>query len=114
MTGFDARQAAFEAKYHHDEEMKFRVNARRAHLLAEWAGAKMGITGHDLEAYVARLGDIAFKHPSDSALVDAITEDFAARAMDVSRHRVEKQLDELDAVAREQLGANSAPQDEQA
>ena len=37
MTQFDDRQRAFESKFAHDEEMKFRLVARRNRLLGEWA-----------------------------------------------------------------------------
>lgn len=104
MTAFDDRKASFEAKFHHDEELRFRVNARRAHLLADWAAAERGLTGAEKDAYVARLGEVAFQHPNDSALIDAIETDFAAHKVDVSRHRIEKQLDDATIQAQEQLG----------
>jgi hypothetical protein len=47
MTDFNDRERAFEAKFVHDEEMQFRIIARRNRLLGEWAGAKMGLTRRD-------------------------------------------------------------------
>lgn len=37
MTTFEDRERAFEAKYAHDEEFRFRMTARRDKLFAEWA-----------------------------------------------------------------------------
>ena len=48
MTQFDNRERAFETKFAHDEEMKFRITARRNRLLGEWAARPMGLT--DAEA----------------------------------------------------------------
>ena len=44
MTQFDDRERAFETKFAHDEEMKFRIIARRNRLLGEWAARQMGLT----------------------------------------------------------------------
>ncbi len=48
MTTFDDREKAFEAQYEHDEQLKFKVNARRNKLLGLWAAKLMGIDGADL------------------------------------------------------------------
>ena len=44
MTTFDEREQAFEGKFAHDQEMAFRVTARRNRLLGQWAAAQMGLT----------------------------------------------------------------------
>ena len=44
MTTFDDRENAFENKFAHDQEMSFRVTARRNKLVGQWAAAKMGLT----------------------------------------------------------------------
>src|SRR5437762_11538278 len=44
MTQFDDRERAFESKFAHDEEMKFRITARRNRLLGEWAARLMSLT----------------------------------------------------------------------
>ena len=44
MTQFDDRERAFETKFAHDEEMKFRITARRNRLLGEWAARQMGLS----------------------------------------------------------------------
>jgi len=51
MTQFDDRERAFESKFAHDEEMKFRITARRNRLLGEWAARQMGLTQAEAEAY---------------------------------------------------------------
>lgn len=43
MTTFDDREHDFEAKFVHDEELRFRINARRNHMIAEWAVAQIGL-----------------------------------------------------------------------
>jgi hypothetical protein len=42
MTQFDDRERAFESKFAHDEEMRFRIIARRNRLLGESAARQIG------------------------------------------------------------------------
>ena len=51
MTTFDDRENAFENKFAHDEEMKFRAEARRNKLLGLWAADLMGKSGAEADAY---------------------------------------------------------------
>ena len=51
MTQFDDRERAFEAKFARDEEMQFRIIARRNRLLGEWAARLMGLSDVESEAY---------------------------------------------------------------
>ncbi|MFM6854177.1 MAG: DUF1476 domain-containing protein, partial [Sphingopyxis sp.] len=51
MTGFDDRERAFETKFARDEEMQFRVTARRNRLLGAWAAEKMGLTPEETDSY---------------------------------------------------------------
>ena len=45
MTTFDDREKDFEARYKHDQELQFKVKARRNRLLGMWAAGKMGLSG---------------------------------------------------------------------
>ncbi|MBO9396944.1 DUF1476 domain-containing protein [Shimia sp. R9_2] len=51
MTTFDDREAAFEAKFAHDEEIKFKAEARANKLLGLWAADLQDKFGEDAEAY---------------------------------------------------------------
>ena len=53
MTTFDDREKAFENKFAHDEEMKFKAEARRNKLVGMWAAGVLGKTGDDAKAYAA-------------------------------------------------------------
>ena len=52
MTTFDERERAFEKKFSMDLEFKFKAEARRNRLLAEWAAAKLGLSGPAVNDYV--------------------------------------------------------------
>ena len=56
MTSFDDRERGFETKFARDEEMAFRVHARRNRLVGTWAAGLMGLTAEEAEAYAHRNG----------------------------------------------------------
>jgi hypothetical protein len=51
MSEFDDRERAFDLKFERDEEMQFRIMARRNRLLGEWAAGQMGLSEVETEAY---------------------------------------------------------------
>ncbi len=51
MTTFDDRERAFETKYARDEEMQFRIIARRNRLLGEWAARLLGLSEEETSSY---------------------------------------------------------------
>jgi hypothetical protein len=55
MTTFDKREEGFEAKFAHDQELRFVTLARRNKLLGVWAAGLMGKKGAEAEAYAASL-----------------------------------------------------------
>ena len=51
MTEFDKREEAFEQRFAHDEELKFKATARRNKLLGLWAAEKLGLSGAEADSY---------------------------------------------------------------
>ena len=51
MTMFEDRERAAEAKFVRDDEMAFRITARRNRLLGQWAAERMGLTPAETDAY---------------------------------------------------------------
>jgi hypothetical protein len=67
MTSFNDREKAFEKKFAMDQELKFRAEARRNRLLAQWAGEKLGLSGAAVDDYIkaVRKADLAEKGDED-------------------------------------------------
>ena len=42
MSSFDEREKSFEKKFAHDEELQFKVSARRNKYIGEWASKILG------------------------------------------------------------------------
>ena len=103
MTTFNEREKGFEQKYKHDQDLQFKVNARRNKLLGLWAAEQMGLSGADAEAYAKQVVQADFEKPGDSDVVAKVVNDLSAKGRSVGEPQVRKELDRLFAVAKEQV-----------
>lgn len=103
MTGFDDRQKAFENQYKHDQELKFKVNARRNKLLGEWAGRQMGLAGAELDAYAKTVVMADFEKLGDDDVLQKVAADLKARGIPVGDGVIRAEMDKLLATAKEQI-----------
>lgn len=103
MTGFDDRQKAFENQYKHDQEIKFKVNARRNKLLGEWAGRQMGLAGADLDAYAKSVVMADFEKPGDDDVLQKVAADLKAKGLAVGDGVIRAEMEKLLATAKEQI-----------
>jgi hypothetical protein len=103
MSTFDEREKGFEQKYKHDQEVQFKVNARRNKLLGLWAAEQMGITGAAAEAYAKEVVQADFEKPGDSDVIAKVLKDLTAKGKATSEGQLRKQLDLLLAIAKEQI-----------
>jgi hypothetical protein len=101
----DKRQKGFESKFAHDEEVLFRANARRAKLLGLWAAEKLGLSGAEAEAYAKSMVVTDFEEAGTEDLFRKIRKDFDAKNVEQSDHQIRRHMDELLAVALEQIKA---------
>ncbi len=103
MTTFDERERAFENKFQHDEDLLFKIRSRRNRLAGLWAAGLLGLAGADAEAYARQVvdADVGMSGPHD--IRDRLAADLHARGVDISDHRVEKELVHLLDVARQQV-----------
>ncbi|RKF15046.1 DUF1476 domain-containing protein [Roseovarius spongiae] len=95
MTTFDERKNAFENKFAHDEQMKFRAEARRNKLLGLWAADLMGKTGDDAQAYAQEVIRADFEEAGHEDVVRKVAADLGDRAdPDTIRAKMEELLAE--------------------
>lgn len=95
MTQFDDRQKGFEKKFAMDAELKFKAESRRNKALAEWAGAKLGLSGAELEDYVkaVRKADLAEK--GDDDVFRKVKGDLDAKGVSVPEAELRRMMGEL-------------------
>lgn len=103
MTTFDDREQGFENKFSHDQELEFRITARRNKLLGLWAAQLLGIHGSDAETYAKNLAELELQKPADENVITKVLSDFKARGIEMSDHRLRRHLDELGQTARSQI-----------
>ncbi|MBY5988586.1 DUF1476 domain-containing protein [Roseovarius atlanticus] len=100
MSTFDDRENAFENKYAHDEEMKFKAEARRNKLLGLWAAEILGKTGSDADAYAKEVVLSDFEEAGHEDVVRKVAGDLGDMA---DTDTIRSKMDELLRVAQEQL-----------
>ncbi len=80
MTTFDDRENAFENKFAHDEEMKFKAEARTNKLLGLWAAEMLGKTGADADAYAVEVIKADFEEAGHEDVVRKVSGDLGDKA----------------------------------
>lgn len=104
MSGsFDKREKGFEAKWAHDEELRFKTYARRNKLLGLWAAAEMGIIGPAADAYAKEVIASDFQRAGDEDVFEKVRGDFAARGVAISDHLIRRKMEELLQAAKRQI-----------
>ncbi|GAA4764973.1 DUF1476 domain-containing protein [Stakelama sediminis] len=103
MTTFNDRERAFEAKFAQDQEIAFRVTARRNRLLGEWAAVKMNLTPEETDAYAKAVVQADFEEAGDEDVIRKLVGDLTAAGVEADDAQVRKALDEMAIEARRQL-----------
>ena len=108
MSQFDNREKAFESKYAHGQELQFKVMARRNKLLGRWAAEQMGLTGDAVAQYAIEVVKADFQEAGDEDVYRKVRADLDAKQVAVSEHRLRKEMEDLMAVAKQQIASEVA------
>ena len=92
MTQFDEREKAFEKKFEKDQELQFKVNARKNRLLGMWAAGQLGKSGGDAEAYAKEVVMADFEKPGDDDVIAKVAKDLAAKGIDATAIRKQSNI----------------------
>jgi hypothetical protein len=103
MSQFDDRERAFETKFAHDEEMKFRVLARRNRLLGEWAARKMGLSQEETESYSKDVVRADFEEAGDGDVIRKVLGDLTAAGVETDESEIRQTLEHKTIEAKRQL-----------
>ena len=103
MTTFDDRERAFEAKYARDEDMAFRVIARRNRLLGEWAARLMGLSEEETSAYAKEVVRADFEEAGDEDVIRKLLGDLTAAGIETDDSKIREALTHKEAEARRQI-----------
>jgi hypothetical protein len=103
MTTFDDRERAFENMYARDQEMQFKVVARRDKLLGLWAAGLMGLTDVEADTYARDLVRSDFEEAGDEIVVRKLLGDLTSAGVDCDEARIRDALEHKTVEARRQM-----------
>jgi hypothetical protein len=105
MSEFDRRKKAFEDKFAHDQDLKFKALARRNRLLGLWAAEKLGLQGEAAQAYAQEVIKADLQEPGEEDVFRKLRADFDKAGVALSDHQIRREMEERLNEAIEQVKA---------
>jgi hypothetical protein len=102
-TILNDREQAFENKFVHDEEMRFRAISRRNKLIGWWAADKLGKTGDDADFYARDVVRAVFEEGGDHDVFRKLRRDFDAAGLADTDVDITAKMKELLLIAIDQV-----------
>ena len=103
MTTFDDRERGFETQFAREQDMAFRITARRNRLVGAWAAELMGLTAEETDAYAKAVVQADFEEAGDEDVIRKLLGDFTSAGIDIDDSRIRSTLQEKTVEARRQL-----------
>ena len=100
MTQFDDRERAFETMYARDQEMQFKIVARRNRLLGMWAAKKMGLTEAEADAYARDVIRADFEEAGDEDVIRKLLGDLTSAGIEIDESAIRQQVEHKTVEAR--------------
>ena len=101
MSTFNKREKGFEAKYQHDQESQFKIQAIRNKLVGEWAASL--IKPENEEIYVKDVRVSNLEKPGDDDLIVKLLSDFESKNLGIKREEIIKKIEECARLAVEKF-----------
>lgn len=93
MSGISDREKAFENKFAHDQDLKFKALARRNKLVGLWAAANLGKA--DADAYAREVVAADFEEAGDEDVFRKLRQDFDAAGVAISDVEIRTKMVDL-------------------
>jgi hypothetical protein len=100
MTTFDDRERAFESQYARDQEMQFKIVARRNRLLGQWAARKMGLTEAEADAYARDVIRADFEEAGDEDVIRKLLGDLTSAGVEIEESAIRQAMEHKTVEAR--------------
>ena len=98
MSSFEDRKKSFEKKFAHDQELQFKVSARRNKYLGEWVSQILSFNSNQEKEYIQSVIKADFAEAGDQDVFRKIKEDLKEK--NVSDENLRKKMDELNEKAK--------------
>jgi hypothetical protein len=104
MKSFEDRQRGFEAAFQRDQELTFRIGARRNRLFGLWAATRLGLAaGVAAEAYAKTVVAADFEEPGDNDVIRKVRVDLTEKGVGMTDAELRAELARAAVEARKQL-----------
>ncbi len=101
MSSFDEREKSFEKKFALDEELQFKVSARRNKYLGQWASQILGYNADQEKEYIQSVIKADFAEAGDEDVFRKIKTDL--KDYNISDEDIRKKMDELNEKAKSEF-----------
>ena len=98
MSSFEDRKKSFEKKFAHDQELQFKVSARRNKYLGEWLSQILDYNSDQEKEYIQSVIKADFAEAGDEDVFRKIKEDL--KNNNISDEDIRKKMDELNEKAK--------------
>ena len=98
MSSFDEREKGFEKKFAHDEELQFKISARRNKYIGEWASKILGYNTDQEKEYIQSVIKADFAEAGDEDVFRKVKADL--KDHNISDEDIRKNMDELNEKAK--------------
>ena len=101
MSTFDEREKSFEKKFAHDDELQFKVSARRNKYLGQWASQILGYNQDQEKEYIQSVIKADFAEAGDDDVFRKVKADL--KDHNISDEDIRKKMDELNEKAKSEF-----------
>ena len=98
MNSFDEREKSFEKKFAHDQELQFKVSARKNKYLGEWVSKILGYDPNKEKEYIQSVIKADFAEAGDEDVFRKLKDDL--KNHNISDEDIRKKMDELNEKAK--------------
>ena len=101
MSTFDEREKSFEKKFARDEELQFKVSARRNKYIGQWASKILGYNADQEKEYIQSVIKADFAEAGDEDVFRKIKQDL--KNYNINEEEIRKKMDELNEKAKSEF-----------
>ena len=101
MSSFDDREKRFEKKFAHDEELQFKVSARRNKYIGQWVSQILGYNLDQEKDYIQAVIKADFAEAGDEDVFRKVKTDLKNHK--ISDEEIRKKMDELNEKAKSEF-----------
>ena len=101
MSTFDGRKKSFEKKFAHDEELQFKVSARRNKYIGQWASQILRYNSDQEKEYIQSVIKADFAEAGDEDVFRKVKTDL--KDHNISDEEIRKKMDDLNEKAKSEF-----------